>query len=204
MVGVDTLLVKSLDSVIKSNLSEKTLQKIENRLFEKYGISITQSLTEFHKLDEVLREFFGDGAEGLERQIFESICKFEKSKDKAYEWLAIEDQRLAKIILEAFGDDDKKKILTLLIEESHVISDILEKCNIPQTSGYRKINALINDGLLTINGYVDTPDGKKITKYMTVFKNMKIDIIKNRIVVKVMIGNDILSQSHLIPIIQRS
>jgi hypothetical protein len=204
MVGVDTLLVKSLDSVIKSNLSEKTLQKIENRLFEKYGISITQSLTEFHKLDEVLREFFGDGAEGLERQIFESICKFEKSKDKAYEWLAIEDQRLAKIILEAFGDDDKKKILTLLIEESYVISDILEKCNIPQTSGYRKINALINDGLLTTGGYVDTPDGKKITKYVTVFKNMKIDIIKNRITVKVMIGNDILSKSHLIPIIQRS
>lgn len=204
MVGVDTLLVKSLDSVIRANLSEKTLQKIENRLFEKYGISITQSLTEFQKLDTVLREFFGEGAEGLERQILECVCKLEKTKDKTHEWLTIENQTLTKVILEAFGDDDKKKILTLLIEQPYIISDVLEKCNIPQTSGYRKINALINDGLLTTDGYVNTADGKKINKYISVFKNVKIDIIKNKITVKVHIGKDLLDNSHLIPIIQSS
>lgn len=203
MIGVDTFLVKSLDSVIRANLSEKTLQKIENRLFEKYGISITQSLNEFQKLDEVLREFFGAGAEGLEKQILENVFKLEKSKNKTHEWITIEDQTLTKIILESFGDDDKKKILTSLIEESRIISEVLEVCNIPQTSGYRKINVLINDGLLTTDGYISTPDGKKVNKYISVFKNVKIEIVKNKIVVKVQADKELLSHSYLIPIIQR-
>lgn len=204
MIGVDTLLVKSVDTVIRANLSEKTLQKIENRLFEKYGMSITQSLNEFQKLDEVLREFFGSGAEGLEKQILENVCKLEKTKGRSQEWLTIEDQTLTRTILEAFGDDDKKKILISVIEESCIVSSILETCNISQTSGYRKINSLISDGLLITDGYISTQDGKKINKYIAVFKNVKIDIIKNKIIVKVQIDKDLLSQSHLIPIIQRS
>ncbi|HSD04463.1 MAG TPA: transcriptional regulator [Nitrosopumilaceae archaeon] len=204
MIGVDTLLVKSLDTVIRANLSEKTLQKIENRLFEKYGMSITQSLGEFQKLDEVLREFFGAGAEGLEKQILENVCKLEKTKDKDHEWLTIEDQALTKVILEAFGDDDKKKILTSSIEDSHIISEILEKCAIPQTSGYRKINSMINDGLLITDGYINTADGKKVNKYISVFRNVKIDIVKNKITIKVQIGKELLNHSQLIPIIQRS
>jgi hypothetical protein len=61
--------------VIRSNLGEKSLQKIEGRLLQRYNMSIDQSLLEFEKFDAVLREFFGDGAAGLEKRIFDVKSK---------------------------------------------------------------------------------------------------------------------------------
>lgn len=202
MTGVDNLLAKSLDNTIRSNLSEKTLQKIETRLFEKYGLSITQSLGEFQKLDGVLREFFGGGADGLERNFLKNVCSMEKSKSSEAEWMVMEDQNLVKKILEAFGDEDKKNIMSALTEEPRIISEVLEVCKIPQTSGYRKINALIDDGIIIPHGYITTKDGKKVNKYTSLFENVKIDIVKNKITVKVKIANEFLKNSSLVPIIQ--
>ena len=59
MGGLDLLFSKSLERTIKENLGEKASKKIEDRLFEKYGISLTQSIIQFQKIDAVLREFFG-------------------------------------------------------------------------------------------------------------------------------------------------
>ncbi|WP_225866895.1 hypothetical protein [Nitrosopumilus zosterae] len=62
MSGLDHLLAKSLNEIIEKNLGAKTVKKIDDRLFEKFGLSITQAIEEFDKLDLVLREFFGKGA----------------------------------------------------------------------------------------------------------------------------------------------
>ncbi|CDI05882.1 hypothetical protein [Candidatus Nitrosotenuis uzonensis] len=187
MSGLDRLLAKSLDTTIRENLGEKTVQKIEARLFEKYGLSLTQSIEQFQKLDAVLREFFGAGADGIEQKFFKSACDIKLiDGDK---WVTIENQKLTEIILDSFGDDDKKNILTTLNGESMIISQIIESCRMPQTSGYRKINALINDGLLTMDGYVSMPDGKKVSKYRTIFDNVKIDIVKNKITISIHLAN---------------
>jgi len=63
----------SIGKVIEDNLGEKTLQKIACRLLERYNLSINESYLEFEKFDIVLREFFGDGAIGLEKRIHETI-----------------------------------------------------------------------------------------------------------------------------------
>lgn len=202
MVGFDNLVANCLDLVIRDNLSEVTLRKIENRIFEKYGISMTQSFKEFEKLDAVLREFFGTGAEGLERRILDNICTIKKQKNAESRWLSIKDIHLTKIILNAFGDEDKKKVLTVLIEEPKIISEVLKICQLPQTSGYRKINALINDGLLTMEGFITTYDGKKVSKYVSLFKNIKIDIEKNKITVMVQVRSESLKDSMMLPLIQ--
>lgn len=62
----------SVDEIIRENLGKVTLSRIENRLRERYNISINQGINEFEKFDTVLREFFGDGAEGLEKKILEA------------------------------------------------------------------------------------------------------------------------------------
>jgi len=198
MVGLDRLLAKSLDSTIRDNLGDKTIQKIENRLFEKYGISLTQSIEQFSKLDAVLREFFGAGADGLEQKFLKSACNIKLIDGDR--WVTLENQNLTKIILESFGDDDKKKILSTLNGESLIISQIIEKCNIPQTSGYRKINSLIDDGLLTVAGFVSMPDGKKVSKYRTIFDNVKIDIIKNRITVSIHLAKKDFENSSILSV----
>ncbi len=202
MAGLDSLLAKSLGASIEDNLGGDTLHKIDNRLFEKYGVTINQAILDFQKVDTVLREFFGSGADGLEKKIFETVCTLEKSKTNDQEWMTVEDQFLTRVILEAFGDDDKKQILTALLEQPRIISEVLTICNVPQTSGYRKINWLIDNGLLTTRSFITTSDGKRVNKYMPVFENIKINIVKNKVTVTVQLNKESMNHSSLIPLIR--
>ncbi len=199
MSGLDRLLSRKLNLIIRNNLGEKASQKIEDRLFQKYGLSLVESIEEFHKLDSVLREYFGAGTDGLEKRFVENVCEI-KSKQKSNEWISIKDNDVSKIILEAYGDEDKEKILNVVIDEPKIISEILTVSKIPQTSGYRKINQMIKDGLLIPNGHIIAQDGRKVIKYCTLFKNLKIGIQKNKISVEVVIDPEI-KQSTVLEVI---
>lgn len=200
MTGLDILLSKALEETVKKNLGSKTMQKIEKRIFERFGVGVTQAFNDFHKIDSVLRELFGSGADGLEKKFLEGIITFEKSSNKKHGWATIESDHLNKTILEAFGDEDKKKIMSSVVDTSHTVLEILEICKIPQTSGYRKVNSLINSGLLIPQGFIVSPDGKKIVHYCTLFKNIKIDIQKNNVVIKTQISRDLLEESSIIQV----
>ncbi len=198
MTGLDRLFAKSLDAIIRENLGDRTIQKIENRLFEKYGITLTQSIEQFQKLDAVLREYFGAAADGLEQKFLKSICNITVSDGET--WLVIDNPVLTKVILGSFGDDDKKKILSTINGNSLIISQVIELANIAQTSGYRKINALIDDGLLVPSGYVSGSDGKKISKYRSIFDNINIDIVKNKITVSLHLAKEDLQESTILAV----
>ena len=200
MTGMDRLLVRSMDTVIRKNLGATTTQKIEERLFEKYGMSLTQAIEQFHKIDAVLREFFGSGADGLEKKFLDNVCKA-NGKNKKGNWYSITDSIIAHEILEAFGDEDKIKIINSTADESKIISDILTTCKIPQTSGYRKINALIKNGLLIVNGYSQTHDGRKINKYKALFDNVRINIVKNKILVDVQLSQQHFENSSILQVV---
>ncbi len=202
MSGFDALIGRSLGDVIKGNLGQSTLEKIEQRLFEKYGTNLVQASDDFPKLDSILREFFGDGAEGIERQLLHNIMIIQQNKIESKEWVTIGDPRINKIILEAVGDDDKKNILNAVLDKPKIISDILEICDIPQTSGYRKINNLIKNGLLIVNGLETTNDGKTVNKYQSVFENIQIRIEKNRVVIQVHPSKATLDSSLILPVIR--
>ena len=200
MVGFDQLLAKSLNEIVKKNLGIKTSQKIEDRLFEKFGISLTQSIEEFDKLDLVLREFFGKGADGLERNFFKDLVRINSKKSKEM-WHTITDTKVNEIILQTFGDSEKKKIMETVSSTAKIIASILKECNIPQTSGYRKINQLIDDGLLVQSGYI-AKDNKKINKYVCIFNNLKINIEKNNLIVDVQLTKLEQQNSSILQIIQ--
>ena len=201
MAGLDTLVAKSLKDVVKDNLGNATFEKIEARLFERNGLSFTQAVEDFEKLDHVLRELFGGGAEGIERKMIDKIVLLEKSRCDEKKWITMEDSRLVELLLKSLGDEDKKNIINSVMNESRIISDILETSNIPQTSGYRKENSLIDDGLLTPQGYTTTHDGKEVTKYRAIFENIVISIEKNKIVVKVQPTQESLQQSYIMQIV---
>lgn len=187
MSGLDHLLAKSLDMTIRKNLGAQAVKKIEDRLFEKFGISLTQSMEEFDKLDLVLREFFGKGADGLEKRFFENIFQTKTKKSKE-NWYSLADSDINSVILQAFGDTEKKKILESVAEQPKIIADIIKECNLPQTSGYRKINALIDDGLLYVTDHV-IKENKKINQYACVFSNLRINIEKNKVSVDIQLSN---------------
>ena len=200
--GLDTLLVPSLRKTIEENLGKKTLHKIEQRLIERHGMNLTQAIKEFSKFDSVLREFFGAGADGLENKFLKNIVSLEKTTQTDSDWVTIHDEQLSKIFLEPLGDPDKSCIMNSVIEHPLIVSDILDICKVPQTSGYRKINALIKNGLLIPNGFDITKDGKKVTKYETLHNNIKIDIEKNNVRIKIQIKKHLLEHSSILQTIK--
>jgi hypothetical protein len=201
MSGLDTLISKSLESTIKDNLGQQTFEKIEQRIFEKHGMSLSQAIQDFGKLDSVLKEFFGGGAYGIEKQILDKIVTMNETNNKEKKWFTIEDSLLTKLILESFGDEDKKNILNAVIDEPRIISDILEISKIPQTSGYRKVNTLIQNGMLIPHGSALTHDGKKVTKYKSIFENISIEIEKNRVTVRVLPTNESFAKSTVMQLV---
>jgi hypothetical protein len=201
MAGLDTLLAKSLDSIIRENLGKKTLEKIEKRLFERYGINLTQSIEDFTKLDSVLREFFGEGAEGLERQYFERMVTIEQeSKTLNQNWITIEAPSLAKLILGALGDEDKRNILNAASDEPKIIPDIVDFTKISQTIGHDKVNSLIDNGLLVVQGNAASPDGKNANKYKSIFEDISLDFQKNKVVIKVLLAKESIENSSIIQV----
>lgn len=202
--GLDNLLVPSLRKSIEENLGKSTLNKIEERLMERHGLGLVQAIKNFNKFDSVLREFFGAGADGLEQKFLQQIVGIEKSKQTDSNWIQMKDPELARIFLESFADQDKKAILGSVMMKPLIIAKILELCKIPQTSGYRKINYLIDNGLLVSNGFELAHDGKKVKKYETIFENVKVDIIKNDVEVKVQLKNTLLSESSILQTVQIS
>jgi len=201
MSGLDALIAKSLKDIVKDNLGNATFERIEQRLFERHGIGFTQAVQDFGKLDLVLREFFGGGAVGIEKKILEKIVILEESQRNEKKWITLEDSKLVELMLKSLGDEDKKNLIYAAIGEPRIISDMLEISNIPQTSGYRKVNALIDDGILVPQGYVTTHDGKRVTKYKAIFDNISISIEKNKISVKVQPTQESIKDSHIMQIV---
>ncbi len=67
-------------------------------------------------------------------------------------------------------------ILNAVMTKSRLVSEILQACNLPQTSGYRKINKLVDAGLLVISGSIIGTDGRQIFKYTTSFDSISVFI----------------------------
>lgn len=197
MTDIDIFFATSIEKMIRENLGETTFHSIQNRLFEKYGISITESIKEFDKLDSVLREFFGAGAEGLEKKFLDGICCIKSKEDKSEKRFTISDPTLSQSILKAFSDDEMSKILNASIGEPWTISEILEKLDIPKTSGYRKINSLIDDGLLIKAGSDLTSNRREVGKYKSLFDNVNIDF-NNKVTVNVQFTQEVIMKSTVL------
>ncbi|HSG83428.1 MAG: transcriptional regulator [Nitrosopumilus sp.] len=196
MTEIDQLFASALEKIIRENLGETTFHSIQNRLFEKYGISITQSIKEFEKLDSVLTEFFGSGAKGLEKKFLEKICKIKSKKDLQEKRLTILESSINQSILKAFSDDEMSKILNASIGEPWTISEILEKLEIPKTSGYRKINTLVEEGLLIKVGEELTENRRSMDKYKSLFDNVNIDF-NNNVTVNVQFTPEVILKSSI-------
>jgi len=199
MNALDNLLANSLSTMIEEKLGKTVVQKIEKRIKDRYGVEFIGAVRDFQIMDATLREFFGPGADEMEKDFLVDFISLDKNK-KDHSWIIIENQKLANFILESFGDPDKKKILEASLKQPNVILEILESCNMPKSSGYKVIKELINEGLLTEKGFSTTNDGKKVNKYTSVFENIKIDIQgpEQKVIVKIQINEQFIRESFLI------
>lgn len=170
------ILEKTFSSIIRKSLGEKPLQVIKKRLAEKYGISLYQAVNQhYEKLSDILKENFAEGgATNIEKQFLAAIISSQKQTTSESKEKVIADTQLVKQIMEDLGDADMMSIINAVMKKPKLVLEILKSCKLPQTSGYRKINKLADDGLLVVSGYDTGSDGRKIFKYTTSFDSITV------------------------------
>jgi hypothetical protein len=134
---------------------------------------------------------------------------------KGRHWISIQNRELAELILATYGDKDKRTILEVAFINPSIILDILEAARIPKSSGYRIVNQLVENGLLTGQGYAESSDGKKVNKYTALFEKVNIEINTNGLIfnagipspsfpiVEVLLKENILNDSQIIRVLLR-
>jgi hypothetical protein len=91
------------------------------------------------------------------------------------------DAEISKRLLAAAVANEKSLLkIETAFKQSAIILDILEACNIPKSAGYRMINQLVEDGLLTEDGHAETSDGRKVSKHTALFQRQDSDRYKGR------------------------
>gem|GEM_PF-2167302 len=77
----------------------------------------------------------------------------------------VEDERASPAqILNALADADSRRILTVTRTRPLSVADIVDSCNIPTATAYRKVNRLVDAGLLDEHIRI-RPYGRNVCKY---------------------------------------
>jgi predicted transcriptional regulator len=96
-------------------------------------------------------------------------------------------ENAADVIFQSFADKQKRTIMNAVADKPLTFMEIVKKHNIPLASCSRKINSLMQQGLITYDSY-----STRGRKYKLTFEGMKIELWNNKISVDV-IPNEKLS-----------
>ena len=197
MTGIDRLISTSLSQIIKNKLNSDERKNLERKLFLEHGMSIKLSIEHFHKFSKTLKNISNINIKKFENDCINEIIKIKKI-DGDYS-IKIIDQKIKNLILESYGDAETRSILICLFDNELTIPQILKESGVPKTSGYRKIENLIINGLILESGKI-LSESKRISKYRCVFDEIKVGMKKNDIMIQVVINKKIFDESTSINI----
>ncbi|AFS83545.1 hypothetical protein [Candidatus Nitrosopumilus sediminis] len=192
MSGIDKMIATALSSEIKKELEPEILKKVERELFLEHGMSIKLSIEHFDKFSKVLKKNSNIDVKKFKEGCIGKILKIKKSDEKYL--ITILDLDLKNLILETFGEIEARKMISCLLENEYTIPQILKESKVPKTSGYRKIENLILNGLIIETGKV-LSESKKISKLQCIFQEIKMDVKKGKISVNGVIDKKIFENS---------
>ena len=180
MGGIDKLISAALSKEIKKELDLDLLKKVERELFLEHGMSIKLSIEHFQKFTNALKKNSHIDTIKFEKDCVNKILKIKKRDDKYN--VTIINSDMVDLILDLFSESETRKIISSLLENEYTIPQILKESKVPKTSGYRKIENLIFNGIIIESGKV-LSESKKISKLQCVFQEIKLDIKKEKITV---------------------
>ena len=192
MAGIDRMISLSLSAEIKKELDLEILKKVERELFLEHGMSIKLAVEHFDKFEKVLKNNSNLDVKKFEKDCIEKIIKIKNNGEKYS--ITILDSDLKNLILELFGEIESRKIISCLLENEYTIPQILKESKVPKTSGYRKIENLILNGLLIESGKI-LSESKKISKLQCVLQEIKLDIKKGKIEITGVISKKMFEKS---------
>ncbi len=192
MSGIDRLISLALSTQIKKRMDLDTLKKVERELFLEQGMSIKLSIEHFQKFMKVFHKNSNVDVKKFEKDCLNEIIKVKRKGEKYV--VTIVDQNLTDLILELFSEVETRKIISSLLENEYTIPQVLKESKVPKTSGYRKIENLIINGLIIESGKV-LSESKKISKLQCVFQEIKLDIKKEKVVVNGIVSQKLFEKS---------
>ena len=192
MGGIDKLISVALANEIKKKMDLDTLKKVERELFLVHGMSIKLSIEHFQKFINVLKKNSNIDVKRFEKDCINKIIKVKK-RDEKYN-VTIVNTTVSDLILKLFSEPETRKIISSLLENEYTIQEILKESKVPKTSGYRKIENLIINGLIIESGKI-LSESKKIFKLQCVFQEIKMDIKKEKITVSGSISKKMFEKS---------
>jgi hypothetical protein len=192
--SLDILLNKAILQSIQNAIDKEKLRRIELQLHEQ-GFEISEMLSRFGQLRRKLFEF-GQDFKKIEDRILRDFLTTEEHSSEI--WLVITNKVLTELILKTFADEDKKLILDFTRNNSETIPKILSLCNLPNTSGYRKVKQLIDDGFVIPTGMAETFEGRRTLLYRSIIQKVQIYINKNDVITKILVPKEILNSSLIV------
>lgn len=195
MNELDGFLFKSILEAIKDELNSEKIASLKQKLHEEHGLEFADIFDRFGEIKSSLFEFENE-LKKIEDKILRDFLAVET--DASERWLVINNRHLTETILKTFADGDKKAILDLTRNSAETIPKILVLCNLPNTSGYRKMNQLIEDGFVSPTGLAETYEGKRAILYKSTIQKIQIIINKNEIVTKILVPKEILASSQIV------
>ena len=161
---------EALVSVIKKELGVSAVKVVKNRLLEKYGISLGQSLQKWELIEDVLRENFGDGYVTINSKFISKIAGSNSKYGQSVFYPKYNKSEVIKLI----GDPEVGVMLDQVLADSKIIKDIIGSAKVPQTTAYRKIEKMKQAGLLVEDGFIISDTKKKVVKYTSPFRSFAI------------------------------
>lgn len=196
MEGLDTLLLKAIFQSVQDELDSERIKNINIRLKQEYGLTFQEAFNKLDKMHGMLQKFEDDLKE-IEDKILRNFLTIEKSTTTDT-WIIVRDKHLAEMILKTYADADKKAILDLTRDSAETIPKILSLCNLPNTSGYRKMNQLIEEGFVIPTGLAESFEGKRAILYKSVIQKIQININKDRVITSISVPKEVLRSSQVI------
>jgi len=199
MLGIDVLLAQYFETHLDDHFGTAVRRKIKDRLFERYGLSLQQSLQQFDIFEKVLNEFFGNASKGVLKNLFESVCTVKKQKSNKKQkssFIEVRDETLANFILNTYGDNDKKAILSVATETALTLPEILKKSSLPTSSGYRVFNSLLKEGLIT--EISDSSEKSEKTRFKSTIKEIKVNLAGTKLEIAIFFSKEALRGSRVL------
>lgn len=106
----------------------------------------------------------------------------------------IKTDDLKQSILTMLADNEMKQILDATTYTIKSVNDIVLETGISRTTAYRKINWMLEQGLLGVMKIIITDDGKKMSLFQSVVKSIKIHYEYAQIIVEAEKNTDVMSR----------
>ncbi len=196
MLGLDEVLVNAIFQTVKKEISVKEYDGMEQQL-QNSGMHVSDMFYRFPEMKKSLSHFTSE-LKIIEDKILKNFLTVEQGPETSEIWLVIKNQHLTELILKSFADEEKKAIMDLIRDTPETIPKILERCRIPNTSGYRKMNQLIDEKMVVTTGLAETFEGKRAIMYKSIIQKLQILINANEIIVKILVDREALDSSEII------